>query len=62
MVKLNQSKNYIFQIYGLIYEAFTQFIGFKKYGEEYKIMGLSSLGNPKYKEIIKKICSKILII
>ena len=39
---------------GLIYEAFTQFIGFKKYGEEYKVMGLSCLGEPKYKDIIKK--------
>ena len=39
---------------GLLYEAFTQFIGFKKYGEEYKMMGLSSLGKPKYKKIIKE--------
>ena len=39
---------------GLLYEAFTQFIGFKKYGEEYKMMGLSSLGEPKYKDIIKE--------
>tara|TARA_B100000902_G_C27319859_1_gene923664 strand:- start:3498 stop:5225 length:1728 start_codon:yes stop_codon:yes gene_type:complete len=39
---------------GLIYEAFTQFIGFNKYGEEYKMMGLSSLGQPIYKDIIKK--------
>ena len=39
---------------GLLYEAFTQFIGFKKYGEEYKMMGLSSLGKPKYKNLIKK--------
>ena len=39
---------------GLIYEAFTQFIGFKKYGEEYKMMGLSSLGQPIYKEKIKE--------
>ena len=38
---------------GLLYEAFTQFIGFKKYGEEYKMMGLSSLGEPKYTEKIK---------
>ncbi len=39
---------------GLLYEAFTQFIGFQKYGEEYKMMGLSSLGEPKYKNIIKE--------
>ena len=33
---------------GLLYEAFTQFIDFKKYGEEYKMMGMSSLGKPIY--------------
>ena len=38
---------------GLIYEAFTQFIGFRKYGEEYKMMGMSSLGEPKYFEKIR---------
>ena len=38
---------------GLLYEAFTQFIGFKKYGEEYKMMGLSSYGNPIYNQKIK---------
>ena len=30
---------------GLFYEAFTQFIGFKDYGDEYKVMGLSSYGS-----------------
>lgn len=39
---------------GLIYEAFTQLIGFKKYGEEYKMMGLSCYGQPVYYELIKK--------
>ena len=39
---------------GLFYEAFTQLIGFKKYGEEYKVMGLSSYGKPEYQEIIEK--------
>lgn len=33
---------------GVFYEAFTQLIGFKNYGDEYKIMGLSSYGKPKY--------------
>ena len=31
---------------GLFYTAITQFLGFKKYGDEYKIMGLSSMENP----------------
>ena len=39
---------------GLFYEAFTQFIGFKKYGEEYKVMGLSSYGIPEYENLISK--------
>ena len=39
---------------GLLYEAFTQFIGFSKYGEEYKMMGMSSLGKPIYYQKIKK--------
>ena len=37
---------------GLFYEAFTQFIGFKDYGDEYKVMGLSSYGKPKYYDLI----------
>ena len=40
---------------GIFYQAFTQFLGFKNYGDEYKVMGLASYGKPKYKERIKKI-------
>ena len=32
----------------------TQLIGFKKYGEEYKMMGLSSYGKPRFKNLLKK--------
>ena len=39
---------------GLFYEAFTQFIGFNNYGDEYKMMGLSSYGKPKYVDLISK--------
>ncbi len=39
---------------GVFYESFTQFIGFKNYGDEYKMMGLSSYGKPKYYEKILK--------
>ena len=39
---------------GLFYESFTQLIGFKNYGDEYKMMGLSSYGKPKYYELISK--------
>ena len=33
---------------GILYQAITQFLGFKNYGDEYKVMGLASYGYPKY--------------
>src|ERR1700752_3338015 len=33
---------------GIFYTAFTQFLGFPKYGDEYKVMGLSAFGEPVY--------------
>jgi carbamoyltransferase len=33
---------------GLYYTAFTQFLGFPKYGDEYKLMGLSAYGEPRF--------------
>ena len=33
---------------GLFYTAITQFLGFKNYGDEYKVMGLAPYGEPKY--------------
>jgi carbamoyltransferase len=42
---------------GIFYEAFTQFLGFQNYGDEYKLMGLSALGKDseisKFDKIIK---------
>lgn len=38
---------------GIFYESFTQFLGFSNFGDEYKVMGLSSLGNPTHLEKIK---------
>tara|TARA_A100001015_G_scaffold306790_1_gene401617 strand:+ start:1648 stop:3369 length:1722 start_codon:yes stop_codon:yes gene_type:complete len=35
---------------GIFYQAVTQYLGFNKYGDEYKVMGLSSYGKPIYKE------------
>ena len=32
--------------------SLTQLIGFKNYGDEYKMMGLSSFGKPKYYDLI----------
>ncbi len=38
---------------GLLYSAFTYYIGFKVNSGEYKVMGLAPYGEPKYIEIIK---------
>jgi len=39
---------------GIFYEAITQLLGFQNYGDEYKVMGLSSYGEPEFFELIKK--------
>jgi len=33
---------------GILYTAFTQYLGFPNYGDEYKVMGLASYGRPIY--------------
>jgi carbamoyltransferase len=33
---------------GILYTAFTQFLGFPKYGDEYKMMGMSAYGEPRF--------------
>jgi carbamoyltransferase len=38
---------------GLLYSAFTYYLGFKVNNGEYKVMGLSSYGEPKYTELIR---------
>ena len=40
---------------GLFYTAFTQFLGFPYYGDEYKIMGLAPYGKPKFVDKLKNI-------
>ena len=35
---------------GLLYSAFTYFLGFKVNSGEYKVMGLAPYGEPKYKK------------
>ena len=37
---------------GLLYTAFTYYLGFKVNSGEYKVMGLAPYGEPKYKDII----------
>ena len=40
---------------GLLYSAFTYYIGFKVNSGEYKLMGLAPYGNPIYEDKIKKL-------
>lgn len=40
---------------GLFYTAFTQFLGFPHYGDEYKVMGLAPYGEAKYTGKIEKV-------
>jgi len=39
---------------GLLYSAFTYFLGFKVNSAEYKVMGLAPYGEPKYFDLIMK--------
>ena len=40
---------------GVFYTAFTQYLGFENYGDEYKVMGLSPYGNPTMVDKIKDV-------
>jgi carbamoyltransferase len=40
---------------GIFYTALTQFLGFPKYGDEYKVMGLASYGEPEFLDEFRKI-------
>jgi carbamoyltransferase len=40
---------------GLFYTAFTQWLGFPHYGDEYKLMGLAPYGNPQYVEKLRDV-------
>ena len=40
---------------GLLYLAVTQYLGFPKYGDEYKVMGLAPYGSPDYVSKIRQL-------
>lgn len=40
---------------GIFYSAFTQYLGFPHYGDEYKVMGLAPYGEAKYVEKVKNV-------
>ncbi len=44
---------------GLFYSMVTQFLGFWSYGDEYKVMGLSSFGAPTLKEELSRVISYV---
>ena len=47
-----KKKNYFPDSLGIFYHAMTQFLGYKNYGDEYKVMGLAAYGKPIYFEKI----------
>ena len=44
---------------GLLYSAFTYYIGFKVNSDEYKVMGLAPYGEPRYTNLIREKLIKI---
>ncbi len=40
---------------GFFYTAITQFLGFRKFGDEYKVMGLAAFGAPNYMKEMREI-------
>jgi carbamoyltransferase len=40
---------------GLYYSAVTQYLGFLKFGDEYKVMGLAAYGQPEQLEVFRQI-------
>lgn len=40
---------------GIFYQAITQYLGFKNFGDEYKVMGLSSYGKPVYAKLVSNL-------
>ena len=40
---------------GAFYQAFTQYLGFPNYGDEYKVMGLAPYGSPTYVDQLRDV-------
>lgn len=40
---------------GILYLAITQYLGFRKYGDEYKVMGLAAYGKPEFLSQLKEL-------
>ncbi|MBN2227189.1 MAG: carbamoyltransferase [candidate division Zixibacteria bacterium] len=52
-IRLTQVMNYPHSV-GLLYSAFTYFLGFQVNSAEYKVMGLAPYGQPQYAELIER--------
>jgi len=44
---------------GFFYTALCQFIGFERFGEEYKVMGLAAYGQPAYMDLMREIITPL---
>src|SRR5262245_31159386 len=40
---------------GILYTAITQYLGFSRYGDEFKVMGLAPYGEPEYLDRLRKL-------
>lgn len=50
-----EDKVYFPHSLGIFYQALTQYLGFHKYGDEYKVMGLAPYGKPVHMGSMRKI-------
>ncbi len=53
-INLQQEMRYPHSL-GLLYSAFTTFLGFRINNGEYKVMGMASYGEPKYLDLVHKV-------
>lgn len=53
-IKVFDSVSYPHSI-GIFYTTFTQYLGFPHYGDEYKVMGLSPYGTPRYLDKLRDV-------
>lgn len=49
------AKNYWPHSFGVFYTAVTNFLGFNKYGEEYKVMGMAAYGQPTFLDQMRRL-------
>ena len=50
-----EGKVYFPHSLGIFYQALTQYLGFRHYGDEYKVMGLAPYGKPRFLDEMRRI-------